>query len=168
MLPKHVRYQAAPHPDSFGHFLKANTNIQHLNYSVKREKFFYFIVLIWYNYRRITVFWKKGDGCMNITHNYNSSTNTWEVSLSGEVDVYNAPQLKEVLHSLLDQHNSSIIIDCRDLKYIDSTGLGVLIGVLKRVKDNDGNVFIKNLKPYIKKIFTITGLDKIFLIEVQE
>lgn len=105
---------------------------------------------------------------MNITHNYNSSTNTWEVSLSGEVDVYNAPQLKEVLHSLLDQHNSSIVIDCQGLKYIDSTGLGVLIGVLKRVKDNNGSISIRNLKPYIKKIFTITGLDKIFLIEVQE
>jgi anti-sigma B factor antagonist len=105
---------------------------------------------------------------MDISHNYNSSTDTWEVSLSGEVDVYNAPQLKEILHTLLDKHNSSIIIDCQGLKYIDSTGLGVLIGVLKRVKDYNGNIFIKNLKPYIKKIFTITGLDKIFLIEVQQ
>ncbi|MBM7581970.1 anti-sigma B factor antagonist [Caldicoprobacter guelmensis] len=105
---------------------------------------------------------------MNITHNYNPATSVWEVSLSGEVDVYNAPQLKEELYRLLDQHNSSIVIDCRDLKYIDSTGLGVLIGVLKRVKDNNGSISLKNLKPYIKKIFTITGLDKIFLIEVQE
>jgi len=132
------------------------------------KKFFYFIASIWYNYSADTCTLKKGEDCMNITHNYNPSTNTWEVSLSGEVDVYSAPQLKEVLHSLLDQHNSSIVIDCQDLKYIDSTGLGVLIGVLKRVKDNNGNISIKNLKPYIKKIFTITGLDKIFLIEVQE
>ena len=65
-----------------------------------------------------------------------------------------------------------MIIDCKELKYIDSTGLGVLIGVLKRIKDNNGNdsgnITITNLKPYIEKIFKITGLDKIFLIEVQE
>jgi len=105
---------------------------------------------------------------MNITHKYDSDKNSWEVTLSGEVDVYNAPVLKETLHGLLDEKNTDIIIDCKELKYIDSTGLGVLIGVLKRVKDEDGNITIINLKPYIKKIFTITGLDKIFLIEVQE
>lgn len=85
-----------------------------------------------------------------------------------EVDVYNAPMLKDTLHNLLDKQVADIIVDCKELKYIDSTGLGVLIGVLKRVKDNDGNISIINLKPYIKKIFTITGLDKIFLVEVQE
>ena len=105
---------------------------------------------------------------MNIIHNFNEADNKWEVSLSGEVDVYNAPMLKDTLHNLLDKQVADIIVDCKELKYIDSTGLGVLIGVLKRVKDNDGNISIINLKPYIKKIFTITDLDKIFLIEVQE
>jgi len=109
---------------------------------------------------------------VNIAHRYNSATNSWEVSLSGEVDVYNAPQLKDALHSLLDEKVADMIIDCKELKYIDSTGLGVLIGVLKRIKDNNGNdsgnITITNLKPYIEKIFKITGLDKIFLIEVQE
>ena len=53
------------------------------------------------------------------------------------MDVYNAPQLKDALHSLLDEKVADMIIDCKELKYIDSTGLGVLIGVLKRIKDNN-------------------------------
>ncbi len=105
---------------------------------------------------------------MNIDYHYNSCVGAWEISLGGEIDVYNAPKLKETLYTLLDQQSGSILFDCKELKYIDSTGLGVLIGVLRRVKDNNGNITIKNLKPYIQKIFTITGLDKIFSIEVQQ
>lgn len=105
---------------------------------------------------------------MNIKEKFVSDTNTWHVSLNGEIDIYNAPQLKENLHKLLEQHEGNIIMDCEDLKYIDSTGLGVLISALGRVKQYNGDFIIKHLKPYIHKIFVITGLDKIFTIEVQQ
>lgn len=88
--------------------------------------------------------------------------------MHGEIDIYNASQLKENILSLVDEHEGNIILDCKGLKYIDSTGLGVLISTLKRIKEYDGEIHIKNLKPYIYKIFTITGLDKIFAIELQE
>jgi anti-sigma B factor antagonist len=66
----------------------------------------------------------------------------------------------------MDEKGGNMIIDCQDLKYIDSTGLGVLISALRRVKDHDGTITIRGLKPYIQKIFGITGLDKIFSLEV--
>ncbi|NLY60377.1 MAG: STAS domain-containing protein [Clostridiales bacterium] len=99
---------------------------------------------------------------------FKSETNTWCISLDGEIDIYNAPELKERLHKLIEQHPGNIILNCENLTYIDSTGLGVLISALRRVKEYDGQITIKNLKPYIHKIFVITGLDKIFTIEVQE
>ncbi|HHU48429.1 MAG TPA: STAS domain-containing protein [Clostridiales bacterium] len=105
---------------------------------------------------------------MDIRQVWNEENNTWCVSLSGEIDIYNAPELKTGLLRLIEQHKGNILIDCVDLGYIDSTGLGVLISALRRVKDYNGTITIKNLKPYIYKIFTITGLDKVFTIEVQE
>lgn len=110
----------------------------------------------------------KGVCFMDLKHHFEIANNTWIVNLSGEIDIYNAPQLKEQLLKLLEEQKGNMLIDCKDLKYIDSTGLGVLISVLKRVKDENGDITISNLKPYIQKIFTITGLDKIFSIEVQE
>lgn len=105
---------------------------------------------------------------MDIRKSWNEQDNIWNISLSGEIDIYNAPELKSNLLSLIEEQKGSICMDCRDLKYIDSTGLGVLISALRHVKDYNGHIYIKNLKPYIYKIFTITGLDKVFTIEVQE
>lgn len=56
-------------------------------------------------------------------------------------------------------------IDFTNLEYIDSTGLGALIGVLKRLKVNEKDIYIINARKNVKKIFTITGLDKIFKVE---
>lgn len=104
---------------------------------------------------------------MDIREKFDAETNTWEVHLGGEIDIYNAPELKQHLNELIQKVQGNILIDCRDLNYVDSTGLGVLISVLKKVKEYDGDIKIKNLKPYIHKIFTITGLDKIFSVEVE-
>jgi anti-sigma B factor antagonist len=97
---------------------------------------------------------------------YDESTGKWDVRLYGEVDIYNADSLKSQLHSLADQKKADIVLDCTNLKYIDSTGLGVLVSALKRVREADKHISIINLKPYIAKIFTLTGLDKVFKIEV--
>ncbi|NLJ41623.1 MAG: STAS domain-containing protein [Clostridiales bacterium] len=105
---------------------------------------------------------------MDIKEKYMEDTKTWHVLIIGEVDVYNAPELKKKFHDLAEQHRGDFVLDCADLTYIDSTGLGVLISLLKKVKEYDGSIEINNLKPFIHKIFVITGLDKIFTIGVQE
>ena len=56
-------------------------------------------------------------------------------------------------------------INLSNLDYIDSTGLGVMIGVLKKIKSEEKEIYIINPKSNVKKIFTITGLDKIFKVE---
>lgn len=105
---------------------------------------------------------------MLIDAKFDESTGKWNVQLYGEVDIYNADSLKSELHALIDEKEADVVLDCTNLKYIDSTGLGVLVSALKKVKQADKIIQIINLKPYIAKIFTLTGLDKIFVIEVSE
>ena len=98
-------------------------------------------------------------------HSLDKSRNQWNISIQGEIDIYNSSQLKDKLYELLDQEKVDLYIDCEGLEYIDSTGLGSLISVLKKVKQFDGNIHLSNLKPNIAKIFKITDLNKVFLIE---
>ena len=89
----------------------------------------------------------------------------WDISLEGELDVSTADKLKEHLHTLVEKKIVDMKIDLTNLDYIDSTGLGVMIGVLKKLKISDKEIYIINPKNNVKKIFTITGLDKIFKVE---
>jgi len=57
------------------------------------------------------------------------------------------------------------VVECGDLKYIDSTGLGAFVGALKHARQKDVELRIRNLKDGIRKLFDITSLDKIFIIE---
>lgn len=88
-----------------------------------------------------------------------------KISLSGEVDIYTSQNLKEKLYDVIDSTRSDLYIDCRKLDYIDSMGLGILIGALKKSKQNNNNIYLSGLKENIKKLFLITGLDKLFILE---
>jgi anti-sigma B factor antagonist len=102
---------------------------------------------------------------MNISSNMDIENNFWNISLQGELDVSTADKLKEHLHSLADKKIIDMKINLTNLEYIDSTGLGVMIGILKKLKISDKEIYIINPKSNVKKIFTITGLDKIFKVE---
>lgn len=88
----------------------------------------------------------------------------FQVSLAGEVDIYTSQELKEKLYSIVDSMLTDLKIDCKELNYIDSTGLGILVGTLKKARQKDKTIVISNLKDNIKKLFIITGLDKVFTI----
>ena len=102
---------------------------------------------------------------LNIISKFNESENLWMMNLAGEIDIYTANKLKESLTKVLNEKNESVKIDCEELDYIDSTGLGVLIGTLKRLKQDDKNIIIYKAKPNILKLLNITGLNKIFIVE---
>lgn len=102
---------------------------------------------------------------LNINKIFDNEKNLWEVKLTGEVDIYNANDLKEKLINLLQENETDIKLDCKELEYIDSTGLGILIGILKRLKNIEKNIIITNPKSNISKLLKITGLDQIFVME---
>ena len=89
----------------------------------------------------------------------------WMVSLEGELDVSTADELKKYLHKLVDEKKVDMRLDLEKLEYIDSTGLGVMIGILKKLKIENKEVYIEKPRNNVKKIFNITGLDKIFKLE---
>lgn len=84
------------------------------------------------------------------------------IELEGEVDVYTAPQLKQQMISLLESGARELVVDLTKVDYLDSTALGVLIGGLKRMRERDGNMVLVCPSPRIRRVFEITGLDKIF------
>lgn len=102
---------------------------------------------------------------LSINVNFDKEKDIWDVNLDGEIDIYTANTLKEKLSVVSEDKISDIKINMQNLEYIDSTGLGILIGILKRLKQKDKDIYIINIKPNVKKIFTITGLDKIFKLE---
>jgi anti-sigma B factor antagonist len=90
------------------------------------------------------------------------------VALSGEVDVYTSPRVKQEIVDLLNRGLTRIIVDTTKVEYLDSTGLGVLIGGLKRSRERDGDLRLICNNPRILRIFEITGLTKIFDIHNSE
>ncbi len=102
---------------------------------------------------------------ININSKRNSENEFWEVFVTGELDVSTADEFKEYLHRLIDEEIINIKFCLEGLDYIDSTGLGVMIGILKRIKVENKDIYITSPKENVKKIFSITGLDKIFKVE---
>ncbi|MHB0976097.1 MAG: STAS domain-containing protein [Candidatus Aquicultorales bacterium] len=84
------------------------------------------------------------------------------IALEGEVDVYTAPKLKSRLIDMVDEGKYDIIVDLQKVEFMDSSGLGVLVGGLKRVKSHQGSVTLVCTQENILKIFRITGLVKVF------
>jgi anti-sigma B factor antagonist len=102
---------------------------------------------------------------MNLDLKERISENGIVIELKGELDIFSSPTLKDKLYSLIDTSSNDVIIDMNDVTYIDSTGLGVFVGALKKSRQKGTNIVLKNLKPNVRKVFTITGLDKVFRIE---
>ena len=100
---------------------------------------------------------------MDLTLNeYSAARGRMVIEVGGEIDVYTAPRLREAIISLVGNGSYHLIIDLERVEFLDSTGLGVLVGGLKRVRAHDGSVELVCTQARILRIFRITGLDKVF------
>jgi anti-sigma B factor antagonist len=86
------------------------------------------------------------------------------VTPSGELDVATAPELRSYLHKLVDDGASTLVVDLTDVAFLDSTTLGVLISVHKRLVESGGAVDLVVPHARLLRIFQITGLDRVFTI----
>src|SRR5712675_3304867 len=84
------------------------------------------------------------------------------VDVEGEIDVYTAPRLRELLIDLVNKNNYNLVVNMEKVEFLDSTGLGVLVGGLKRVRAHDGSLDLVCTQQPILKIFRITGLTEVF------
>lgn len=90
------------------------------------------------------------------------------VAVGGEIDVYTAPRLRDKITELVNSGHHSLIIDMENVDFLDSTGLGVLVGGLKKIRAQDGTMSLICSQDRLLKIFKITGLAKVFTIYSSE
>jgi len=100
---------------------------------------------------------------MNIVLRTEQIEDIFIIDIEGEVDTYTSSKIKQDILKIVDQ-SAKIIISMEKVKFIDSTGLGILIGILKKVKEKEGEMIIVSPNSYINQIFEITGLFKVFKI----
>jgi anti-sigma B factor antagonist len=84
------------------------------------------------------------------------------LQVTGEVDVYTAPLLRERVLDLMAKGAVHLLVDLGTVDFIDSTGLGVLVGCLKRLRAREGSLTLVLNAKHIVRVFQITGLTKIF------
>ncbi len=86
------------------------------------------------------------------------------LTLTGEVDIYTSPALKSALVAAAVDGCSVIVVDLNGVGFIDSSGLGVLVGALRRAREAGGDLRIVSVQESIARILRITGLDRVFAV----
>lgn len=101
---------------------------------------------------------------MDVSVTSRASGDRTVVDVTGEIDVYTAPALREELTSLIDNENTDLVVDLTAVSFMDSTGLGVLVGALKKVRTLGGDLRLVIDQEKILKVFRITALTQVFTI----
>lgn len=90
------------------------------------------------------------------------------VDLAGEMDVYTTPQAKEVMLDLLEKGYHHLVVTLHHADYMDSTGLGMLVGMMKRAREQGGDLRLVAPQPRIQRLLEITRLNLAFPIDATE
>ncbi len=97
------------------------------------------------------------------------STKDVHVELVGELDIFSSPELKKRCKKILDQGDDvTFTIDCRQLIYVDSTGLGVFMYLVSAMQDAKENLKLIHVRKNVAKLFFITKMDQFLSLEVME
>jgi anti-anti-sigma factor len=96
-----------------------------------------------------------------ITKNGNQTV----VSIVGRLDTLSSKDFERDLQPVLQEVNPDIVIDCRDMKYISSSGLRLFMALLKNVNSKKGKLVIRNLDEGVKEVFDTVGFSAIFDIQ---
>ena len=81
------------------------------------------------------------------------------VVVRGEIDMATAPQLRELLNALVDSGTTAIVLDCQQLEFLDSSGIGVLVAARSRLGDG-GTLTMNSPPPHVRKVLELTGVDQ--------
>jgi anti-sigma B factor antagonist len=84
------------------------------------------------------------------------------VRISGDLDCYTSPQLRSVLVDLVEDGARHLTLDLGETQFVDSTGLSVLVGGLRRVRDHGGTMVVRSPTEATRELFEITGLKSVF------
>ena len=102
---------------------------------------------------------------MDLTAQVKEMSGVPVISLAGEMDVHTSARLRDSVLVLLETGARKIVINLDNIEYVDSTGLGTMVAVLKRMTEQDCKLCVVSANPLINKVFEITGLTRIFTIK---
>lgn len=105
---------------------------------------------------------------LQIRRSFDNKKSEWNISLEGELDISTAPDFRTALNDAYLEEKTDIILNFDHLKYIDSTGLGVIIGAYGRMREGGNNIILCNPNSNIEKLLRITNLDKLLCPELCE
>ena len=94
--------------------------------------------------------------------NRRENNNIILLDINGEIDLYNAPEIKDVIAKLIDEKRYQIVINLEKVSYIDSSGIGALISSLSNLKKYQGGLKIINVAGSVRKVFELTKLTSFF------
>ncbi len=98
---------------------------------------------------------------MNLTIDVEQENAQKIMTLKGEIDIYTATNLKEKLNTLVSEKETDVIVDLKDVTYMDSTGLGTFISALKHSNDSDSTLRLIRANSRLYRLFQVTGLDEV-------
>ncbi len=84
------------------------------------------------------------------------------VEIAGRFDASTAPDVKAKLHKLIEDGNILLVINLKDLEFVDSAGLGALVSCLRRAAADGGDLRLADVPPFCKSIFELTRLTRVF------
>jgi anti-sigma B factor antagonist len=84
------------------------------------------------------------------------------IELKGYLDAHTAPRLEEALQGLVDSRRFNIIVNCRELSYISSAGLGVFMAFIEDVRKNKGDIKLTNMSPKVYNVFDLLGFPLLY------
>ncbi|NLY71829.1 MAG: STAS domain-containing protein [Clostridiales bacterium] len=102
---------------------------------------------------------------LHIQKSFDPQKGLWEIVPQGEIDISTAPVLRSCLDEAFNEEKGHIVLDFDQLRYMDSTGLGVIIGAYSRMKEKGYRIVLKNPRKNILKLLQITNLDRILCAE---
>ena len=87
------------------------------------------------------------------------------VTPNEEIEVYNIAEIKESIFEIVERGNNKMVMNLENVEYIDSSGLGALVTLLKKLRSGNGKLVLVNPKSSVKQILGLTNLDKVFIIK---
>src|SRR3954451_14949754 len=88
-----------------------------------------------------------------------------EIRVTGELDVYTSPVLRQRLREMIGHGSTRVVVNLSELTFIDSTGLGVLVGAFRRAEAMSVELVLEDVRPSAVKVFELTGLATMFRID---
>ena len=90
------------------------------------------------------------------------------IDLKGYLDAHTAPELEQTFQGLLDAKKYNIVVNCKDLTYISSAGLGVFMAFIEDIRKNSGDIKLSNMSPKVFNVFDLLGFPLLYDITKDE